>query len=238
MVHVWQFNRGVPVKRQSIIARAIGGGYAFKRGKPWYTYNVEQQAEIIEAWNWERKEYSGTNDELFPYVHYIIRGENAWQLSQGEYNVKTLEELWRLLNLERLPVDDTTRVPTQVTVGDDYMVAVLSGDVLLDFDKAVVKPAADPVLQQAAATIRARTTPRLRKILINGHADSVGGAGYNEKLSERRAEAVAKWFTSRNLLPAHLLLAQGFGESHPRFPNTSRENMAKNRRVEIIMVND
>ena len=117
------------------------------------------------------------------------------------------------------------------------MVAVLSGDVLFDFDKAIVKPAADPILHQAAATIRAKTTPRLRAILINGHADSTGGAAYNEKLSEQRAEAIAKWFTSRNLVPQPLLRPQGFGETQPRFPNTTPENRAKNRRVEIIMLN-
>jgi outer membrane protein OmpA-like peptidoglycan-associated protein len=126
--------------------------------------------------------------------------------------------------------------PVRVTVPDDYMVAALSGDVVFDFDKAVIKPEAEPVLAQAAATIRARTTPRLRRILVNGHADSTGGAGYNETLSEKRAEAVAKWLTSRGLVPEKLLVPQGFGEAQPRFPNTTPENRARNRRVEVFMM--
>ena len=48
--------------------------------------------------------------------------------------------------------------------------------------------------------------------------------------------SIAKWFTSRNLFPQPLLRPQGFGETQPRFPNTT-QNRAKNRRVEIIMLN-
>lgn len=236
MTHVWQFHRGDSVKLRSIYAQSAGAGYNFTRGEPWDTYNVEQQAHIVETWNEERKD-RGENDELFPYIHYIIRQEGQWQLSTKEYWSKTLPELQAMLDGERLGGKTTVDGPTRITVSDDYMVAVLSGDVLFDFDKAILKPAAEPVLHQAVATIRAKTTPRLRAILINGHADSTGGPVHNEKLSEARAAAVAKWFTSRNLFPQSLLRPQGFGESQPRFPNTSSENRAKNRRVEIFMLN-
>ena len=58
----------------------FGAGYEFTRGAPWKEYNVEQQAHIVETWNEERKD-RGENDELFPYIHYIIRREGQWQLS-------------------------------------------------------------------------------------------------------------------------------------------------------------
>jgi outer membrane protein OmpA-like peptidoglycan-associated protein len=237
MTHVWQFHRGDSVKLRSIYAQKIGAGYKFTRGAPWKEYNVEQQAHIVETWNEERKD-RGENDELFPYIHYIIRQEGQWKLSTGEYWSKTLAELQLMLDGERGFGTTTNDGPTQVTASDDSIVMVLSGDVLFDFDKAVVKPEAEPVLRQAAATIKARTTPRLRSIDINGYADSTGAAAYNEKLSERRAKAVADWFTSRSLLPAHLLKTQGFGEANPRVPNTTSQNRAKNRRVEIVMWNN
>jgi outer membrane protein OmpA-like peptidoglycan-associated protein len=236
LTHVWQFRRGDSVKLRSIYAQKIGAGYSFTRGEPWESYNVEQQAHVVEKWSEERKD-RGENDELFPYIHYIIRQEGQWKLSTKEYRSKSLGELHLMLAGERAGINTTVDGPTRITVSDDYMVAALSGDVLFDFDKAVVKPAADPVLHQAAVTIRAKTTPRLRAILINGHADSTGGAAYNEKLSEQRAAAVAKWFTSRGLFPQSLLRPQGFGETRPRFPNTTPENRAKNRRVEIFMLN-
>jgi outer membrane protein OmpA-like peptidoglycan-associated protein len=234
MTHVWQFHRGDSVKMRSIYAQHAGAGYKFTRGEPWHTYNVEQQAEVVEAWNRERKD-RGEYDELFPYIHYIIRREGQWQLSTREYWSKTLAELQLMLDAERGNGTVTHDGPTRVTVPDDYMVAALSGDVLFDFDKAVVKPEAEPQLAQAAATIRGRITPRLRRILVNGHADSTGNAGYNESLSEKRAEAVVKWLTARGL-PEKLLVPQGFGETQPRFPNTTPENRARNRRVEIFMM--
>jgi outer membrane protein OmpA-like peptidoglycan-associated protein len=237
LTHVWQFHHGEHVKLRSFYAQEIGAGDKFTRGDPWKDYNVEQQAHIVETWNRERTD-RGENDELFPYIHYIIRREGQWKLSTDEYWSKSLAELQLMLDGERGKDITTNDGPTRVTVGDDSMVMVLSGDVLFDFDKAVVKPEAEPVLRQAAATIKSRTTPRLRSIDINGYADSSGAAAYNEKLSERRAQAVADWFTSRSLLPAHLLKTQGFGEANPRVPNTNSQNRAKNRRVEIVMWNN
>jgi outer membrane protein OmpA-like peptidoglycan-associated protein len=237
MTHVWQFHRGDRVKTRSIYARSwFGAGYEFTRGAPWKEYNVEQQGHIVETWNRDRTD-RGENDELFPYIHYIIRKEGQWQLSTDQYWSKTLAELQLMLDGERAGTKDIHEGPTQVTMPDDSMIAI-PGDVLFDFNKAVVKPTADPVLHQAAVAIRAKTTPRLREILINGHADSTGGAGYNEKLSEQRAEAVAKWFTSRGIFPQSLLRPQGFGETQPRFPNDTPANRAKNRRVEFFLVNN
>src|SRR5262245_39337533 len=236
MTHVWQFHRGDSVKLRSYYAQKIGAGYEFTRGDPWKTFNLEQQANIVEAWNRERTD-RGENDELFPYIHYIIRREGQWKLSTEEYWSKSLAELQVMLDGER-GFGPTSEESTRITVSDDSMVVVLSGDVLFDFDKAVVKPEANPVLQQAAATINAKTTPRLRAILINGHADSTGAAAYNMRLSEQRAEAVARWFASRGLLPEALLKPQGFGETRPRVPNTTPANRAQNRRVEIFLLNN
>src|SRR5262249_1869119 len=92
MTHVWQYHRGDSVKLRSLYAYEIGAGQDFTRGKPWKEYNVEQQAHVVETWNNERKD-RGENDELFPYIHYIIRQEGQWQLSTKEYWSKTLPEL-------------------------------------------------------------------------------------------------------------------------------------------------
>jgi outer membrane protein OmpA-like peptidoglycan-associated protein len=238
MTHVWQFHRGDSVKLRSIIAQKLGAGYEFTAGRPWEDYNVEQQAHIVETWNKERKG-GGQQHQLFPYIHYIIRKENPWQMPWRVYWVTSLETLQNMLIHENIVgTDDRPDYRDKgVRVNDDSMVTI-SGDVLFDFDKAVVKPDADRVLYQAAATIKAKTTPRLRRIDINGYADSTGAAGYNEKLSERRAQAVASWFTSRNLLPTHLVRTQGFGEDNPKVPNSTPANRSQNRRVEIVLWNN
>lgn len=237
LTHVWQFHRGDSVKARSLYAQHIGAGYSFTRGDPWESYNVEQQAQIVETWNRDRTD-RGENDELFPYIHYIIRREGQWKLTTGEYWSKTLDELQMMLDGERgFGTMSKDGGPVQVETKDDSMMVVLDGDVLFDIDKAIVKPEANAPLLKAAATIKANTTPRLRFILINGHTDDTGGAGHNQTLSEQRAEAVAKWFVTRGLFPQSLLKTQGFGKTRPRVPNTSSANRTKNRRVEIFLMN-
>ncbi len=113
----------------------------------------------------------------------------------------------------------------------------ISGDVLFDIDKSNIKPEANTALEKAAADIKARTGPRLRYVLINGHTDATGSADYNQRLSEARAKAAADWFVTRKYLERSKIRTQGFGKTQPLSPNTDEPGRAKNRRVELHIVN-
>lgn len=112
----------------------------------------------------------------------------------------------------------------------------LSSDVLFDFDKAELKPEANPELEKAAEVIREKGRG---VILIVGHTDSKGGDAYNQKLSLARAEAVKNWFEARGLQQDYQ--TDGKGAAAPVAENThadgsdNPEGRAKNRRVEIII---
>jgi outer membrane protein OmpA-like peptidoglycan-associated protein len=75
---------------------------------------------------------------------------------------------------------------------------------------------------------------------IEGHTDSIGGADYNQQLSERRASAVKGWLVSHSYLPDSTPI-KGYGKTHPVAPNTNpdgSDNPAgrqKNRRVEVVV---
>jgi outer membrane protein OmpA-like peptidoglycan-associated protein len=71
------------------------------------------------------------------------------------------------------------------------------------------------------------------RLMIEGYTDSVGNDDYNLKLSERRAKAVAKYLKSHGVANSRFESIKGYGEANPRFPNDTKENQAKNRRVEI-----
>ena len=73
--------------------------------------------------------------------------------------------------------------------------------------------------------------PDLR-VSIEGHTDSSGNPAYNEKLSQRRAEAVRDLFIANGIAPARLE-AHGYGQARPMAPNDGPENMQLNRRVEF-----
>jgi outer membrane protein OmpA-like peptidoglycan-associated protein len=126
--------------------------------------------------------------------------------------------------------------PVRVTDNDDSLIRI-GGDVLFDVDKSNVKPEANAALETAAAEIKAKTGPRLRYVLINGHTDATGPADHNQRLSELRAKAVADWFITRKYLNESNIRTQGLGKARPRAPNTDAPGRAKNRRVEIHLVN-
>ncbi len=114
----------------------------------------------------------------------------------------------------------------------------LSADVLFDFDKADLKPAADGDLGKVAEVARANPgTP----IDVAGHTDAKGADAYNQRLSERRAEAVKTWLVERGGVEAGRIRTRGWGETRPIAPNETPggaddpEGRQRNRRVEITI---
>ena len=81
-----------------------------------------------------------------------------------------------------------------------------------------------------------KNNPEL-KIEISAHTDDVGSDAYNIRLSDKRAESVVKFLTTNEIGKNHLQ-SKGYGKSQPLVPNTSDENRAKNRRVEIKIIDN
>ncbi|MEO5591418.1 MAG: OmpA family protein [Chitinophagaceae bacterium] len=75
-------------------------------------------------------------------------------------------------------------------------------------------------------------------ILIEGHTDDVGGAAYNETLSQKRATTVGSYLKSAGISSSRLTI-KWYGETQPKVANSSDVNRAENRRVEFaITAND
>ena len=70
---------------------------------------------------------------------------------------------------------------------------------------------------------------------IRGYTDSVGKPEYNQKLSERRANAVKDYLEAHGVA-AGVLSAQGFGEENPIASNATKEGRAANRRVTVRFI--
>ncbi|MDR0414829.1 MAG: OmpA family protein [Prevotellaceae bacterium] len=75
------------------------------------------------------------------------------------------------------------------------------------------------------------------KIEIAAHTDDVGSEVFNLKLSEKRAAYVEKFLIDSDV-PKWQLVSKGYGEVQPVVPNTSDENRAINRRVEIKIIDN
>ncbi len=101
-----------------------------------------------------------------------------------------------------------------------------------EFDKSTIHPRSYPELDQFVKFLK--DNPGLL-VEIQGHTDSTGTADYNQKLSERRAEAVRDYFISKGI-PASQLKTKGYGMNVPMADNATEEGRAMNRRIEYWRV--
>jgi outer membrane protein OmpA-like peptidoglycan-associated protein len=107
---------------------------------------------------------------------------------------------------------------------------VLRG-VNFDFDKATIRKDAAQILDEAASTLKEEGSVA---VVVVGHTDSRGTDAYNQRLSERRADAVASYLIKKGVA-ASRLSTKGMGESQPVASNDTDEGRAQNRRVELLV---
>lgn len=69
---------------------------------------------------------------------------------------------------------------------------------------------------------------------IQGHTDSIGGATFNKRLSERRAQAVIDYLAQQNAVDRDRMMPRGLGKSQPIASNETADGRAKNRRVQVV----
>ena len=99
-----------------------------------------------------------------------------------------------------------------------------------DFNKATLKPDAQPVLAQIIEMLK--KNPDL-KLAVEGHTDAIGEHGYNVKLSQERAAAVMAALVAGGI-EAGRLSAAGYGPDKPIADNATSEGRARNRRVDLV----
>ena len=102
--------------------------------------------------------------------------------------------------------------------------------VFFDWDKYNLTPRATQIIAQAAADSK---TQSVTTIDVNGYTDTSGTPAYNQKLSVRRAKAVAAQLVVDGV-PASEITAQGFGDTNLLVPTGPGVREPQNRRVEII----
>jgi len=112
------------------------------------------------------------------------------------------------------------------------LVAALSG-VNFETNKATLKPVAREKLSKLSGVLLG--FPGEYKLEIEGHTDSTGSDGYNQKLSESRAVSVRDFLVAQGIPAERIPSTQGFGRTRPIAPNDTKANREKNRRVDIVI---
>lgn len=112
------------------------------------------------------------------------------------------------------------------------LVITLEGAVLFASGKTSLLPIAKDKLSKVAIVLQQQSDDK--RIVVEGHTDSVGSDDANLKLSQGRADAVREFMISQGV-KSERITAVGKGESTPIADNKSPEGRANNRRVEIVV---
>lgn len=137
-------------------------------------------------------------------------------------------------------VDDTGCPVQQCKLGGDNGIELAgckAGDVVIlrgvnfEFDSDRLTPTATELLDKVAVAME--RAPAIA-VEVGGHTDSLGAEAYNQRLSERRATAVARYLTDAGIAAERLSTA-GYGETRPVADNDDEAGRDANRRVELTV---
>ena len=128
-----------------------------------------------------------------------------------------------------MPAPVVVAAPAPAPVAEKVSFA---SEALFDFDQSTLKPQGKAALDQLLSQL---TGMDLEVIVTVGHTDAVGSDAYNQKLSQRRAEAVKAYLVTQGV-ETNRVYTEGKGETQPVADNTTAAGRAKNRRVTVEVV--
>ncbi|TRD22359.1 OmpA family protein [Palleronia caenipelagi] len=111
------------------------------------------------------------------------------------------------------------------------LIVRLPQDILFAVDSAAVQPGLRGDLQLLANSLNKYSASSVE---IQGHTDNTGDAGYNQGLSQRRAQSVTSELIAYGVAPSRLRPV-GYGESRPIADNLTDAGRAQNRRVQVVI---
>ncbi len=159
---------------------------------------------------------------------YGVRAEAKDHISENQNldlrNVKGDQVLdHQDFKLKPMEVETIAMVPIEENA------KIVLNNIFFDFDSHNLRDNSKPELNRLVALMKERKTMQVE---IAGHTDSNGPDSYNQKLSERRANAVSKYLTNQGIEVARIIVT-GLGETKPIADNKTKEGQRKNRRVEF-----
>lgn len=115
-------------------------------------------------------------------------------------------------------------------VGEGIVVE-FSEKILFGFDRADLTNSATKNLEKLSTILQKYPDTDIE---IQGHTDNVGTENYNEGLSEKRANSVTSYLRSKGVKSSRMK-PMGYGETAPKYANTSENGRTQNRRVEFLI---
>ena len=169
--------------------------------------------------------------------------EQRKAIEEYKRKAEQLEATRQRFELLRSKLDSLVRLGLSVSVRNNRMVISMPGDVLFDSGKVDLKKDGIEILKQVADVIRSDAQLNARTFQVAGHTDNkpLGGGPYKDNwgLSLMRARQVLVYLiddkNGGGLNPLRWSAA-GYGETDPIAPNSTPDDMKRNRRVELIVL--
>ena len=206
-------------------AKAILIERAFKRGMDYY--NAGKYPEAILEFN-KVLELDPENQKALE----MMRRANEKLMPQTKEVTPAPEP-----ELVVEPEPPKIEMPKEVKVREEErgLVVTVGSQVLFASGKAELMAVSARVLDEVGKLLAAYPKNKVR---VEGHADSVGNADYNQKLSEMRAKSVAGYLIEKCSIPESRIETIGYGETRPIASNKTVAGRAQNRRVEIVILKE
>src|SRR6059058_5228900 len=153
----------------------------------------------------------------------VVRAQNDPQAAiakkQAQLERQRIELEKKSLELQQKELDlEKARQEFEAQQSGRSLSMNLSGDVLFDYDKAVLKPEAEQALSKVAVVLAQFPESN---VIVEGYTDSKGTKSVNMELSRQRAQAVKDWLIKTGGVTVANLSVKGFGEQYPIASNTN-----------------
>lgn len=181
---------------------------------------------------------SNKTDDLKKEISYLKK-----QITQYEYENQQEIEKAKKANALLAESLNTEIKKNQITINQyrDILTINISEEIFFDSGSSDIKKAGFDVLDRIGKILKSFPTKVIR---IEGHTDNVPISEDLKKtfpnnwaLGASRASNVAVYFEDELKINPERLVVASFSKYHPLVPNTSAVNRAKNRRIEIVLIN-
>lgn len=220
--------------KSSLLVLLAGAGMIFSAGCSSKNYVRQQSQPIIDKTNQLDDLTAKNNRDIRDVDARAQQGIQGVNTKAGEADQKAQAARGRADEANTLAEQANNRanvLANQVANLDNYR-PVLETSVHFAFNKADLTSKAKTALDQLVAEI---PNTKGYLVVVEGDTDSVGPATYNYKLSERRADAVVQYLSSKSV-PAHKIYIIGLGKDKYVADNKTSSGRAKNRRVDVRLM--
>ena len=220
--------------KSSLVVLLAGASMMFSSGCSSKNYVRQQTQPIIDKTNQLDDLTAKNNRDIHDVDTRAQQGIQGVNSKAAEADQKAIAAGQRADQAGTLAQQANQRITTlanAVANLDNYH-PVLETSVHFAFNKADLTPKAKEALDQLIAEI---PNTKGYLVVVEGDTDSVGSDSYNYKLSERRADSVVQYLSSKNV-PAHKMYIIGLGKDKFVADNKTSEGRAQNRRVDVRLM--